>query len=84
MAMQTNHPHNAVERRSLKSLWIGRIAAIVIAIIAAVGVMAGESWVLENAPPTQLACDIGQASDLTRALDSGFTAMAVISHASVE
>jgi len=54
-----------------------RIAAIAIAFLAAVGVMAGESWGLENTPATTVACEIGQASDLTRALDSGIAAISV-------
>jgi hypothetical protein len=44
-------------------------------------VMAGESWVLKNAPATNVACAIGQASDLTRALDSGGAAVAASSEA---
>jgi hypothetical protein len=54
-----------------------RIAAIAITFLAAVGAMAGESWVLENTPATTVACEIGQASDLTRALDSGIAAISV-------
>ena len=62
--------------RTKRTPQVGRAAAVVIAILAAVGVMAGESWLLKNAPATNVACAIGQASDLTRALDSGAAAMA--------
>ena len=66
----------ATKGRLITSLRAYRLAAIAIAILSAVGVMAGESWVLQNAPATSVACAIGQASDLTRALDSGAAAMA--------
>ena len=76
MARQENHLHPTAERRWITPLRASRLAAIAIAILAAVGVMAGESWVLKNAPATNVACAIGQASDLTRALDSGAAAVA--------
>ena len=75
MALQTTHPYDTTEERLIAPLWAFRIAAIAIAVLAAVGVMAGESWVLKNTPATAVACEIGQASDLTRALDSGIAAI---------
>jgi hypothetical protein len=46
--------------------------------------MAGESWLLENAPGTAVACEIGQASDFARALDSGIAAIATVSEVSTQ
>jgi hypothetical protein len=78
MSKQAPHRHSLApgSGRTKRSPQAGRAAAVVIAVLAAVGVMAGESWVLENAPATNVACAIGQASDLTRALDSGAAAVA--------
>ena len=79
MTAQATHPHYVTPRHSLIPGRIFRMLALLVAIISAVGVMAGESWLLENAPGTAVACEIGQASDFTRALDSGIAAMAAVS-----
>ena len=84
MATQATHPHCATSRRSLTPTRIFRTSAILVAVLAAVGVMAGESWLLEHAPATAVACEIGQASDFTRALDSGLAAMAAVADASAQ
>ena len=76
MTLQAAHPHDTTEGRLITPLRARRLAGIAVAILAAVGVMAGESWVLKNTPATNVACAIGQASDLTRALDSGVAAVA--------
>jgi hypothetical protein len=70
-----NHLHHAAGRRRHVRSAGRRLVAVAIAIVAAIGVMAGESWVLKYAPATLVACDIGQASDFTRALDSGIAAV---------
>jgi hypothetical protein len=75
MTLQATHPYDTTQERLIAPLRACRIAAIAIAFLAAVGVMAGESWVLKNTPGTAVACEIGQASDLTRALDSGIAAI---------
>ena len=78
MIMQATHRHSVAgsSRPCTQAPRFARAAAVFIAIVAAVGVMAGESWVLKNAPATNVACAIGQASDLRRALDSGAAAVA--------
>jgi hypothetical protein len=84
MTMQATHLQHTSERPLMTPLQVCRIAAVTIAILIAVGVMAGESWVLENAPVTLAACEIGQASDLTRALDSGIAALTPVAEQSAE
>jgi hypothetical protein len=84
MRMQATHPNYAAPRRSLIPTRIFRGLAVLVAIASAVGVMAGESWLLENAPGTAVACEIGQASDFTRALDSGIAAIATVSEVSAQ
>ncbi|HTR59187.1 MAG TPA: hypothetical protein VMM27_13500 [Casimicrobiaceae bacterium] len=79
MTAQATYPHYVTPRHSLLPGRIFRMLALLVAIVSAVGVMAGESWLLENAPGTAVACEIGQASDFTRALDSGIAAMAAVS-----
>ena len=79
MTVQATHPHYVTPRHSLFPARIFRMLVVLVAIVSAVGVMAGESWLLENAPGTVVACEIGQASDFTRALDSGIAAMTAAS-----
>jgi hypothetical protein len=79
MKLQATHPHYVTPRHSFIPGRILRMLALLVAIVSAVGVMAGESWLLENTPGTAVACEIGQASDFTRALDSGIAAMAAVS-----
>jgi len=47
-----------------------RLSALVVMVTIAAAVMAGESWVLKNAPATTFACELAQASDFTRAFDA--------------
>jgi hypothetical protein len=82
MTAQATDPHYVTPRHSLIPARIFRMLAVIVAIVSAVGVMAGESWLLDNAPSTAVACEIGQASDFTRALDSSIAAMAAVSGAS--
>ena len=60
----------AAGRRLASSARRARLSALVVMMIVAAGVMAGESWVIKNAPATEIACELAQASDFTRAFDA--------------
>ena len=60
----------AGRRRLASSTRRARLSALVVMMIIAAGVMAGESWVIKNAPVTAVACELAQASDFTRAFDA--------------
>jgi len=60
----------AGHRRVGASARRARLSALVVMMIIAAGVMAGESWVIKHAPATAVACEFAQASDFTRALDA--------------
>jgi hypothetical protein len=60
----------AAGRRLSSSTRRARLSALVVMMVIAAGVMAGESWVIKNAPATAVACELAQASDFARALDA--------------
>jgi len=47
-----------------------RWAAFVVAIGAVIAVMYGESWAIERAPASIVACGIAQTTDISRTLDT--------------
>jgi hypothetical protein len=49
---------------------IKRLVAITVAIGAAIAIMYGESWAIERAPASEVACALAQTADLKRALDN--------------
>ena len=46
------------------------LVAITVAIGAAIAIMYGESWAIERAPDSEVACRLAQTADLKRALDN--------------
>jgi hypothetical protein len=59
-------PYLAIERRA----GIKRLLAITVAIGAAIAIMYGESWAIERAPASEVACAFAKTADLKRALDN--------------
>lgn len=49
---------------------IKRLVAITVAIGAAIAIMYGESWAIERAPASEVACAFAKTADLKRALDN--------------
>ena len=54
---------------------IKRLVAIAVAIGAAIAIMYGESWAIEWAPASQVACGLARTADFKRALDNTLTAL---------
>ena len=48
---------------------VKRMLAVAIAIGAAIAIMYGETWAIERAPISNVACGLAQTADLKRALD---------------
>ena len=47
-----------------------RLAAFVVAIGAVIALMYGESWAIERAPASTVACGFAQTTDISRTLDT--------------
>jgi len=58
----------AKERQCASLLRRRRLLALAIA-LCAVGIMAGESWLIKRAPAAAVASEVAQMSDISRALD---------------
>ena len=54
---------------------IKRLVAIAVAIGAAIAIMYGESWAIEQAPASAVANGLAQTADFKRALDATLTAL---------
>ena len=57
------------------------LVAITVAIGAAIAIMYGESWAIERAPASEVACAFAKTADLKRALDNVPTALTGVSTA---
>jgi hypothetical protein len=63
---------NRVAKRPFRTRRAGikRLVAITVAIGAAIAIMYGESWAIERAPASEVACAFAKTADLKRALDN--------------
>jgi len=51
-----------------------RLAAVAIAVGAAIAIIYGETWAIERAPTSVVACGFAKTADLRRALDNVLSA----------
>lgn len=74
-------PNRLAKRFRARRAGIKRLVAITVAIGAAIAIMYGESWAIERAPASEVACAFAKTADLKRALDNMPAALTGVSSA---